>query len=199
MKKARMYVLGAVALVAVSACGKIPQEELNATKASLDTLVTNGVDKFAPEDAKAFNSQMEAINQEIKVQEEKMFKDYDKTKQMLAQLKAQADGFKPKLDQIKEQQKADANNALNDAGMAISEAKGLLETAPVGKGSKADIEAMKMDVKGLEESLPEVQNAISSEDYKSAIEKAGNIRAKAGEISAEVQAAMERMAATKKK
>lgn len=193
MKKARMYVLGAVALVAVTACGKLPQEDLNATKASLDALTTNGISKFAPEDAKNFTGQMDAVNQEIKVQDEKLFKNYDKTKQLLTQLKAQADAFKPKLDQIKEQLKTDANNALSAAGTAINDAKALLETAPVGKGSKADIEAMKMDVQGLEAALPEVQNSINSEDYSVAIEKANNIKTKAGEISAEIQAAMEKM------
>src|SRR4030065_2257362 len=105
MKNARLYVLGVAALVLVSACAKAPQEEINATKASIEVLTSSGVEKFAPEDAKNFNSQMDAINQEIKAQDDKFFKDYDKAKQMLVQLKTETDGFKPKLDQIKEQMK----------------------------------------------------------------------------------------------
>ncbi|MBU4010651.1 MAG: hypothetical protein KJ882_07780, partial [Proteobacteria bacterium] len=73
------------------------------------------------------------------------------------------------------------------------EAKGLLEQAPKGKGSMADIEAFKADLKGLEDSLVEVQAAMDSSDYNAAIEKANAIKEKATAISDQVKAAMEKV------
>lgn len=198
MKNVRMLVIGAAALVLVAGCAKPPQQELTGAQDAIKVLADNGVAKFAPDTAKKLNADLDAINQELKVQEDKWFKNYDKATQMIATLKTEADGFKPQLDQIKAQMKADATNALEGAKAAIAAAKELLANAPVGKGSKADIEAMTMDLTAVEESLPAVQTAIDSEDYTSATQQANTAKAKADEISAAVQAAMEKMGTAKK-
>ena len=71
--------------------------------------------------------------------------------------------------------------------------------APRGKGSMADIEAMKSDVAGLEEAVNEIQPLIDAGEYAAAIEKATAIKTRAVSVSDEIKAVQEKLAALKKK
>ena len=117
---------------------------------------------------------------------------------MLAKVKADAEAFKPTLAAKKEEAKKNATAAQEAAKAAIDEAKNLLAKAPVGKESRADIEAMKADVKGLDDGLTEVQTLVTSEDYQTATDKAKAISDKAASVSGQVKQAMEKVAAPKK-
>jgi len=92
-----------------------------------------------------------------------------------------------------EEAKNAAVQAQTEAQAAIDEAKALLEKAPKGKGSKADIEAMKADLAGIEVSYAEVQAAIDAEDYFGAKDKAAVVKEKAAGISQQVQAAIDKV------
>ena len=63
----------------------------------------------------------------------------------------------------------------------------------MGKGTKADIMAMKADLAGLETSFAEVQTAIDGADYFGASAKAATIKEKATVISDQVKAAIEKV------
>ena len=152
-------------------CAKQPTEEINAAKAAIDAVMAEGAQKFAAEDAKKLNDGMQAVQDELKVQEGKTFKSYDKTKELLAKVKADADALKAALPAKKEEAKKNALAAQEAAKASVTEAKALLKKAPKGKGSKADIEALKADLKGIEDSLAEIQKLFDTEDYNVAVEK----------------------------
>ncbi len=195
----RYAVLAAVGMLAVAGCSSPPTQEMDAAKTSIQGVVTAGADKYAPEDLKKLNDQLAAANAEIKAQEGKFFKSYDKSKEMFAKVKADADALKPTLATKKEEAKKNAEAAQNAAKASIEEASALLAKAPVGKDSRAEIEAMKADVKGLEDGLAEVSKLVASEDYTSAADKAKAIGEKAAGVSAQVKQAMEKVAAAKTK
>ncbi|MDH5468090.1 MAG: hypothetical protein OEY25_11785, partial [Candidatus Aminicenantes bacterium] len=65
--------------------------------------------------------------------------------------------------------------------------------APTGKGARADIEALRADLKALEGSLAEVQQAIDSEDYLGAADRARIIQEKASGISSQIKQALEKV------
>ena len=185
-----LVVLASLALVAsLTACAKAPTEEINATKASVDAAVAEGAQQYTPEDYKMVTDGLAAANAEIKVQEEKFFKNFDKAKQMLAKTKADAEALKGKVAQRKEELKQAAIATLAQATASLTEAKDLLAKAPKGKGSKADIEAMQTDLAGVEAMLPEVQPMIDSGDFIGANEKANAILARVTAIIDEVKAA----------
>jgi hypothetical protein len=193
------YLVFTVAVVfMVAGCSSPPTQELDAANAAVKSLAAVGAEKYAPEDLKKFNDQVAAANAEIKAQEGKWFKSYDKSKEMLTKVKADAEAFKPTLAAKKEEAKKAATAAQDAAKAAVEEAKGLLVKAPVGKESRADLEAMKADVKGLEDSLAEVQTLVASEDYRTATDKAKAITDKAAGVSGQVKQAMEKVAAAKK-
>ena len=191
MKKL-LVVLASLALVAsLTACAKAPTEEVNATKASLDAAVADGAQQYTPEDYKAVADQLAAANAEIKVQEEKFFKNFDKAKQMLAKAKADADALKGKVAARKEELKQACIATMAQANTALAEAKALLAKAPKGKGSKAEIEAMTTDLAGVEAMIPEVQPMLDKGDFIGANEKANAILARINAVISEVNAAIE--------
>lgn len=191
MKKL-LVVLASLALVAsLTACAKAPVEEVNATKGALDAAVAEGAQQYTPEDYKMVADQLAAANAEIKVQEEKFFKNFDKAKQILAKAKADADALKGKVAARKEELKQAAIATMAQVTTALEEAKALLAKAPKGKGSKAEIEAMMTDLAGVEAMIPEVQPMLDGGDFIGANEKANAILARINAVISEVNAAIE--------
>ena len=168
---------------------------MNDAKAAVDAVIAEGAEKYAQVDAQKLNDDLAAAMAEITTQEGKMMKNYSKAKEALVKVKADADTLKAGLPAKKEEAKQSAITSQTDAKTAIDDAKALLAKAPKGKGSKADIEAMKADLKGLDESLPEVQKLIDTEDYSAAIEKANAIKEKAAGVSDQINQAMEKVGA----
>jgi len=78
------------------------------------------------------------------------------------------------------------------AKAAADEAKNLLAKAPKGKGTAADIEALKGDVKGIDDAFAEIQGLIDKEDYAAAVTKANAVKEKAAAVAAQVTAALEK-------
>jgi len=191
MKRSMMFsVLGILALVLFVGCAKQPTEEIDKAKAAANAAITGGADKYAPEEAKALNSALNAALDEAKAQEAKWFKSYDKTKEMLSKVAADAEALKGATAKKKEEAKQKATAGQEEAKAAVEEAKQLLAKAPKGKGSQADIEAMKADVKGLEDGLAEVDKLLGSEDFLQVIEKTKAIKDKAAGVSEQINAAM---------
>jgi len=199
MKKISVMLLGLALVVSLSACGKQPTEEMGATRASIDAAVSEGAEKYTPEDLKMVSDQMDAAMAEIKVQDDKLFKNYDKAKEMLAKAKADADALKGKVATVKEEMKNNAIALLGEATTAVADAKAALDSAPRGKGTAADIEAMKTDVAGLEEALNEIQPLIDAGEYAAAVEKGTAIKTRALAVSDEIKAVQEKLNAMKKK
>ena len=196
MTKLALLLICSTLILSVAACSKAPTEELSASQIAIDAVVSEGGGKFTPEDLKLVQDALTAAQDEIKLQDGKFLKNYDQAKKQLADVKAQAEALKTKVSAVKEEQRMNAVAALASATDAISEALALLEVAPQGKGSLADIAMMKADVAGLQEALGEVQPLIDSEDYIAAGERAVSIQGKAAAISEEVTIAQEKFAQT---
>jgi len=189
--------VNALVVLLLAGCGSQPAQEIQAAKGAVDGVVADGGEKFAPAETKGVADELNAAMEEVKTQDAKYFKNYDKAKEMLAKAKADADTLKTGLAAKKEQAKNDATANLAAASEAVKAAKAALSKAPKGKGAAADIEAMKGDLQGAEAALAEVQPLIDGQDYIAARDKAAGVKAKADEVSAAVAAAMEKMAAAK--
>jgi len=179
-------------LAVLTSCSKQPTQEMNDSRAAIDAVIAEGGDKYANTEVKQLNDDLTAAMDEVKVQDGKFFKNYDKAKEMLAKVKSSADTLKTEIPARKEKAKNDATAALEAAQTSVSDAKAMLGKAPKGKGTKADIEAMRADIAGLEASLAEVQSLIDGEDYLAAVDKANSVKDKAAEVSSQVTMAMEK-------
>ena len=188
-----------LAATLLSACAEAPNTELASAQSAVDAVVSDGAETYTPDQLKAINSKLEEARAELKVQDGNFFKDYDKAKLALAQVKADSDTLKVKIAQRKEELKVAANTALAEAVTALAEAKAMIEVAPQGKGSLADIEAMKSDIVGLETELEGIQPQIDSGEYLVATEKAHAVAARAMTIHSDITQAQEKIAAAKQK
>jgi hypothetical protein len=175
-------------------CAKPPTVEMEAAKVAVDAAIAAGAGTYAKDGLKNINDAQAAMQDEIKKQEGKLFKNYDNAKAMIAKISADAAALKTETETKKEQAKQEA-----EAATAVAQAEALLAEAPTGKGTKADIEAMKADLAGIKGSVAEIGTLIASQEYFAATDKAKAISAKAADISAQVQAAIDKAPKGKKK
>jgi hypothetical protein len=83
------------------------------------------------------------------------------------------------------------------AQAAIDSTNTLVEKAPKGKESRADLELIKSDLAGAQTSLDDARASFQREEYLEAKAKAEAVINKANQLSAEVNAAIEKYAAAR--
>ena len=188
----KLSVLGIVVVFLFASCSK-PQQAIDEAQAAMDAAKNEGADIYAAEELKALEDSMASAMDEVETQGKKFFKSYGDAKDSLAQLKADADALKASIPERKEKAKNDAIAMMEEAQAAVAEAKVLLEKAPRGKGTRADIEAFTADLKGMEDSIVSVQEMIDSGDYFGALDSARAIKEKAASISEEITKAIEKV------
>ncbi|MEW5901639.1 MAG: hypothetical protein AB1715_09280 [Acidobacteriota bacterium] len=194
MKNSVKVLVLAIFIVSLfSSCAKQPTQAIDDAKMAVEAAAKEGAAIYAADEHKMLNDDLQAATDEVTTQSKKFFKKYGTAKEMLAKVKADADALAATIPAKKEAAKNAALQAQTEARAALDEAKALLDKAPKGKGTKADIEAMKADLTGLEASFPEIQTAIDGEDYFGASNKATTIKEKAAAISEQVKAAIEKV------
>jgi hypothetical protein len=191
-------IVGLVAAFILSGCAKPPTQEINDSKALVEAVTNADTNTYASEELAKLNSDLTAVLDEVKIQDDKWFSNYDKAKTMLAALKPEAENIKTVAAQRKEEAKNNAITAQTEAKTAIDTAKELLAKAPTGKGTKADIEMFKADLTGLEESLTALQQTIDEEKYSDALNSANVIKERAGTISNDITLALEKVKSRKR-
>jgi uncharacterized coiled-coil DUF342 family protein len=194
MKKfSKFLVLGIFVVSLFSSCAKQPTQAIDTAKASIEAATKEGATVYAADELKKLNDDLQAAMDEVSTQSKKFFKKFGTAKEMLTKVQSDADALKATIPAKIEAAKNAALQAQTEARATLDEAKALLEKAPMGKGTKADIMAMKADLDGLETSFAEIQTAIDGADYFGASAKAATIKEKATVISDQVKAAIEKV------
>ncbi|HEY3175445.1 MAG TPA: hypothetical protein VGK94_06735 [Candidatus Polarisedimenticolia bacterium] len=204
MRTKKLVLAGSLLVLAVvfAGCAKPPEQEIKDAQATLDDARnTAQADKWAPSEYQAAKSSLDAATQEIETQGQRfaLMRNYDKAKQLLETAKADAGKSKQAAVAAKEAAKQEANQKLQEATAAIAAAQEALKNAPVTKDTKADIQLFTSDLDGLNQSIGDVNNMISSEDYKGASSKAAALTQQANDIAAKLNEAAEKAAARRGK
>jgi hypothetical protein len=198
----KMMMVSALVLVMVMVgCQKPPQQAIDVAKAAVDAARAAEATDYAPDSLKAAEDAVAALDAELKAQEGKfaLFRSYKKTQELADALKAAGEKATADAQAKKEQVKQEAQTLITDATTALTEAKALLEKAPKGKGTQADLEAMKGDLAGVESSITEAQNAFNAEKYLDAKSKAEAAKTTAGNVKTSIEQAIEAKKAGKHK
>jgi hypothetical protein len=184
-------VIAGVALLSVG-CAKQPTEAIDAAKSSLAAAKTAEAADYAPAALAAAETAAAALDAEIKAQSEKfaLTRSYTRASELAAQAKAAADKAAAEAVTGKEQMKTEATTLVAGVRSAVDSAKAALAKAPKGKGTTADLEAMKSDVAAVETGLADMDAAIASGNYKDAKVKAEAAKATLDKIVADVEAAI---------
>ena len=194
----KLLIIGIVSSFLVTGCAKAPTQEITDTMASVEAAINTDTQTYAKDELAKLTSDMQAAEEEVKIQDEKWFGNFDKAKQMLATIKTDSENVKTVAATKKEEAKNAAIAAQGEAKKAIDAAKELVAKAPAGKETKQDIEMFKADLVGIEESLAGIQTSIDQEKYSAASDSAKAIKDKATTISNDVTAALEKVKGKKK-
>jgi TonB family protein len=117
--------------ITVTGCASPPSSDVDAAKAALDKATTDRADQYAAESLKAAQDAKAALDAELKAQEGKLIKSYDKTKELAVALKAAAD--KAAADAVAGKEKADAVAAKQKEAAAAREKARLAAVRPGGR------------------------------------------------------------------
>jgi colicin import membrane protein len=188
-------------MLGLAACSKPPEQAMQAGSAALEQAKAAGAETYA---ADALQKAQDALNRadaEKKAQDEKfvLFRSYKSSEEMYNQAKAELDAATQAAAAGKEQAKAEATTAVDDAKAALAAANDALGKAPKSKDTKADLELWANDLGTYATTVTEAETAMAAEDYLGAKAKAESVTAKAGEITTSIEAAIEKVSAAKRR
>jgi len=182
--------LALIVVFAFTSCAKQPTQLMDSAKAAVQSVIDAKGSIYAKDELAKLQGDLQAALDAVTAQAKKFFKKYGPAKELLTKVIADADSVKALIPGRIAEAKAAAETEINAAKAAVEEAKALLEKAPKGKGTKADIEAMKADLGGLETAMADVASALNAEDYFGAKDKAMVIKEKAAAITEQINAAI---------
>jgi colicin import membrane protein len=188
-------------VLGMAACSKPPEQAMQAGSAALEEAKAAGAETYAPEALQQAQDALNRAEAEKKAQDEKfiLFRSYKSSEEMYAQAKTEFDAATQAAAAGKELAKADATAAIETANAALASANEALAAAPKSKDSKADLELWANDLSTYATTVTEAEAALASEDYLGAKSQAESVTAKATEISASIQAAIEKVNAAKRR
>ena len=134
--------------VIVGACGTPPATEVDAAKASVDKAESSGAGQYASASLKAAQEARAALDAELKAQDAKTFKSYDKAKELA--VAATAAGDKATAEAVAVKAKADAAKAARERVAAVR-AAAKMKAVRVGGSIKPP-----MKVKNVAPIYPEI-------------------------------------------
>lgn len=191
----KSFALSVFAAVAVlsTACAKEPTESVSAATSALAEATTAEAGDYAPAAMAAAETASAALQAELKAQGEKfsVTRSYTKATELAATAKAAAETAATEAVSGREQMATEAAALVVDVRSAVEAANQALARAPKGKGTEADLDAMKSDVEGVATALPDMDAAIAAGKYKDAKVKAEAAKATLDKIVADVQAAID--------
>jgi hypothetical protein len=115
---------------------------------------------------------------------------YAKATELAAAAKVAAETAQQRAVEGKEQARNEATQLVADARVVLDEAVLMLEKAPRGKGTQADLAVMKSDLAAVEVSLGEANSALAASNFDEARTKAQAAIQAAGQVKAAVEQAL---------
>jgi tRNA U34 5-carboxymethylaminomethyl modifying GTPase MnmE/TrmE len=184
----------------VAACSKPPEQAIQAGTAAVAAAKAAGAEMYAADALQKAQDLMNRAEAEKKTQDEKfvLFRSYKDSEGLYKQAKDAFDAAAQAAAAGKEQARADATQAVESAKTALAAANDALAKAPRSKDSKADLDLWANDLSTYATTVSEAEAAMTAEDYLGAKAKAESVTAKAGEISASIEAAIAKVNAARR-
>ena len=116
-------------------------------------------------------------------------RDYKAASELLKQAKDAAAKAQADAQANKAKTKADAEALIAGLATQLADAKKALATAPKGKDTKAELEALQNDLKSADEAAAAASTAMTQEKFMDALGQAKTAKAKADGVIEQVTAA----------
>jgi hypothetical protein len=188
----KRIIVAAAAVLAV-ACAQPPVQSIDAARSAVEKATTADATDYAPAQLQEAKDSLASLDAELAAQQSKfvLTRSYDKASELASGALAAAERASAAAAAGRELARNEATIAIESLRASIVEVRQLLEQAPTGKGTAADIAAMKADLASIEGSLGEVEQSLGQGKYKDAAIKARASLDSASTIKAEITAAIE--------
>ena len=185
--------LAAIAMVAfLSSCGKIPQAQIDATQAAIDSAKVAEANVYAAADFTALQDSMKSVAAAVEVQKGKMFKNFKAVKATLDQTIVKARQVSVNAVAKKAEVKLEAEKLLTDIKAVAAQNEKYMKAAPRGKEGAQVLEQMKAEMTTIDASIVEVQAMFDKGSYMEALNKVKASKDSADKINAELVAAFKK-------
>jgi len=180
-----------LALVLLIGCSKPPEIEQATSEAALQSAVEAEAEQYAPE---TYQMAVDTLNAAMEIQKEQdskisLFRDYDRPKQLYTTAIQLAEKAKSDALSEKERVKLAVEEMMTETQSIIDAASNAMQTAPVGKGVRADIEVLKNDLASVVAAFEEVKIDVTEGRHQVAKAKLETLTTKAQAIVDQVNAA----------
>jgi hypothetical protein len=185
-------VLAAVVAVTAGGCSSPPAAEISAVDAAVVAAEGAEASTYASAEFAAVTEAKAQLQAELTAQEGKfaLMRSYAKATELAAAAKVAAETAQQRAVEGKEQARNEATQLVADARVVLDEAVLMLEKAPRGKGTQADLAVMKSDLAAVEVSLGEANSALAASNFDEARTKAQAAIQAAGQVKAAVEQAL---------
>ncbi len=190
-KRFAFYGLGFLILISLAGCSSPPQEQIDSALAAVEAAINEGADRYAREDLEELQGELDEVIRAVEEEQDSTFSDYGDAEDRLAGITARAEELRASIPAREEDARQTSITAVDAAKAAVEEARDMLASAPRGKGSSSDINAMTEELDRLEKAIPEIQNRVDAGEYLEASEMAGRVTEDASSISRQIRRAME--------
>jgi hypothetical protein len=193
MKNKILMGLAAIAMVAfLSSCGKVPQAQIDATQAAIDSAKVAEANIYAAADFTALLDSMKSVNAAVEVQKSKMFKNFKAVKATLDQTIVKARQVSVNAVAKKAEVKKEVETLLTDIKAVAAQNAKYMKAAPRGKEGAQVLEQMKAEMTTIDASIVEAQGMFDKGAYMDALNKVKASKDSADKINGELVAAFKK-------
>ena len=182
------------------ACAEKPIQGTDSALQALQAAKQAGAEKYAPESLRVAEDEYQKAQEEIAAQDDSfvMTRNYDTANAILVNVVADAEKAKTEAIASRQLVKTEAEGAVVLAKTSLEEAKNQLAQAPTGKGTQADLQALRGDLQAAETTFAEIDAIMAMEDYIGVKAKAESVQALAARVNEQVEQAIQKTGKHKK-
>ncbi|GAB4487859.1 MAG: hypothetical protein OHK006_17550 [Thermodesulfovibrionales bacterium] len=188
---------GLLCLILVSGCGRQPAAEINDARAAVDSVMADGAEKYAPEEAARLNKALAAALDEVAAQDKKLLRDYGHARVLLAAARTEATALAQRLPEWKAEARAHAAAEFGSARSALSEAMALADRYRKSNRGSSVRDFLSVDIARIQARLADAHKQITAEDYLSAATISAECRQKAETLARQLRQGMPNSSAAK--
>jgi hypothetical protein len=168
-------------LVFFASCGKVPQEQIDAANAAIESARLAEADIYVPAEFAALTDSLNASMAAIETQNSKTFKNFKEPKMQLERIVAASVTLQENAVTAKAQLRMETEVLISEVNALIVETKELMVQAPKGKEGAAALELISNELTVTEGTVAEATSLFNEEKFMAANEKAkaamGNVMA----------------------
>lgn len=179
-------------LFALAGCAEQPVNDITAAEQALQLAREAGANQYAANEFREAEETFQKAQEEIQLQgkEFTLLRNYDNATNLLAQAKSTAEKAKTEAEANRIKAKSEAEAAIATAKTSLEQATMILAQAPSGKGTQADLQALRSDLQAAEAMFTELETGMQQEDYLGVKAKAQSVQDMASKVHDQVSQAL---------